>query len=46
MDKDGVIVLLSERLSSQAACGGGFGFQGEALIIWIPVVAFFVVLSF
>ena len=33
MDKDGVIVLLSDRLSSRAACGGGFGFQGEVLII-------------
>ena len=33
MDKDGVIFLLSDRLSSQAACGGGFGFQGEVLII-------------
>ena len=33
MDKDGVIVLLSDRLSSRAACGGGFGFQGGVLII-------------
>ena len=33
MDRDGVIDLLSDRLSSQAACAGGFGFQGEVLII-------------
>ena len=33
MDRDGVIDLLSDRLSSQAACAGAFGFQGEVFII-------------